>query len=72
MLVVGDGAVLQPRSAPSALFGAAFLVLPIQQIVGDSLIRILRVASEETAAIQTCLDTHCGVPPRPVLASKPE
>ena len=23
----------------------------------------------ETAAIQTCLDTHCGVPPRPALAS---
>ena len=31
--------------------------------------RILRVASEETAAIQTCLDTAYAVPPRPALAS---
>ena len=43
--------------------------MPIQQIVGDSLIRILRGTDSETAAIQTCLDTHCGVPPRPALAS---
>ena len=42
---------------------------PIQQIVGDSLIRTLGGTDPETAAIQTCLDTHCGVPPRPALAS---
>lgn len=42
---------------------------PIQQIVGDSLIRKFEGTDSETAAIQTCLDTHCGVPPRPVLAS---
>lgn len=42
---------------------------PIQQIVGDSLIRILRVTDSETAAIQTCLDTAYAVPPRPALAS---
>lgn len=32
-------------------------------------VRTLRVTDSETAAIQTCLDTHCGVPPHPVLAS---
>ena len=36
---------------------------PIQQIVGDSLMRILRVTDSETAAIQTCLDTAYIVSP---------
>lgn len=40
-----------------------------QQIVGDSLIRILRVTDSETAAIQTCLDTAYIVPPPLLLAS---
>ena len=64
-----NGMVSQPQSLSATLFGAAFLVLPIQQIVGDPLVRILGATDSETAAIQTCLDTAYTVPPRPALAS---